>query len=110
MKLVRFTFAFLGICCLAISLDAREVVTCKSPDEKFALRHVYSDQQPYTGDTTIIEVDIAVGLELEHRRNGRTSTAAKRRAEITLVARFAKGRLFCGEWERPRDPSLFPKR
>ncbi len=56
MKLVRFAFAFLGICCLAVTVEGREVVTCKSPDGKFALRHVYSDQQPYTGDTTIIEV------------------------------------------------------
>jgi hypothetical protein len=56
MKLVRFAFAFLGVCCLAVTVGGREVVTCKSPDGKFALRHVYSDQQPYTGDTTIIEV------------------------------------------------------
>src|SRR5438034_11490056 len=57
MKLVRFAFAFLGTCCLAISLNAsHEVITCKSPDGKFALRHVHAEQQPYAGDTMIIEV------------------------------------------------------
>jgi hypothetical protein len=56
MRFVRFAFAFLGVSCLAVTVEGREVVTCKSPDGKFALRHVYSDQQPYTGDTTIIEV------------------------------------------------------
>src|SRR5882762_5499966 len=109
MKLVRFIFAFLGICCLAISLDAHEVVTCKSPDGKFAfaprLQRSAALYRRYNNYRSCHAQDhIAVGLELEHRRNGRTSTAAERRAEITLVARFAKGRLFCGEWERPRDP------
>src|SRR6476660_2460124 len=56
MKLVSFIVTWLAVCCLAARLHAREVVTCKSPDGKFALRHVYSDQQPYTGDTAIIEV------------------------------------------------------
>jgi hypothetical protein len=56
MKLVSFIVASLGSCCLAVSVNAREVITCKSPDGKFALRHVYQEQQPYAGDTTIIEV------------------------------------------------------
>src|SRR6476620_12029956 len=56
MKLVSVIVTWLAVCCLAARLHAREVVTCKSPDGKFALRHVYSDQQPYTGDTAIIEV------------------------------------------------------
>jgi hypothetical protein len=115
MRFVRFAFAFLGSCCLAVTVEGREVVTCKSPDGKFALRHVYSDQQPYTGDTAIIEVStrktilpldsnwsIEGTAEHPHLQN--------RRAEITLVARLTKGCLFCGEWERPRDPGLFPKR
>jgi hypothetical protein len=55
MKLVRFAFAFLGVCCLAVSLQAREVITCKSPDGKFALRCVYADSQPYNGDIAIVE-------------------------------------------------------
>ncbi len=56
MKLVRFAFAFLGVCCLAVTVEGREVVTCKSPDGKFALRHVHEEKQPYAGDTAIIEV------------------------------------------------------
>ena len=56
MKLVSFIVAWLPVCCLAARLHAREVITCKSPDGKFALSHVYNDQQPYTGDTAIIEV------------------------------------------------------
>ena len=47
---------WLAICWLAVSLNAGEVITCKSPNGKFALRHVYGDQQPYIGDTAIIEV------------------------------------------------------
>jgi hypothetical protein len=32
--------------------------------------------------------------------------------ELKLIwsPHFAKGRLFCREWERARDPGLFPKR
>ena len=56
LKSTWITAALLASCCLAVSLDAHEVITCKSPDGKFALRHTYSDQQPYTGDTAIIEV------------------------------------------------------
>jgi hypothetical protein len=56
MKLVSFIVASLGICCLVVLVHAHEVTTCKSPDEKFALRRVYSEQEPYTGDTAIIEV------------------------------------------------------
>jgi hypothetical protein len=63
MKLVSFIVASLGICCLVVSLDAKEVVTCKSPDGKFALRHVYEEQQPFAGDTMIIEV--ATGKTLQ---------------------------------------------
>ena len=46
----------LGVCGLAISLQAEEVVTCKSPDGKFALRCVYADKQPYNGDAAIVEM------------------------------------------------------
>lgn len=56
VKLLGFVVALLGSCCLAVSVNAHEVITCKSPDGKFALRHVYNDQQPYTGDIAIIEV------------------------------------------------------
>jgi hypothetical protein len=56
MKLVSFIVGSLCICCLAASVNAREVITCKSPDGKFALRHVYDEQQPFAGDTAIIEV------------------------------------------------------
>jgi len=57
VKVGSFVVALLGICCLAGSLNAsHEVITCKSPDGKFALRHVHAEQQPYTGDTMIIEV------------------------------------------------------
>ena len=56
LKSLSIAAGLLASCCLAISLDAHEVITCKSPDGKFALRHTYSDQQPYIGDTAIIEV------------------------------------------------------
>lgn len=56
MKLLVFVVALLGSCCLAVCVNAREVITCKSPDRKFALRHVYEGQQPFAGDTAIIEV------------------------------------------------------
>jgi len=56
VKRLGFVVALLGTCCLAVSVNAHEVITCKSPDGKFALRHVYNDQQPYTGDIAIIEV------------------------------------------------------
>ena len=56
MRLVGLIVASLGICCLAASVNTREVITCKSPDGKFALRHVYEQQQPFAGDTAIIEV------------------------------------------------------
>jgi hypothetical protein len=56
VKLVGLIVASLGTCCLAVSLNAHEAITCESPNGKFALRHVYSDQQPYIGDTAIIEV------------------------------------------------------
>jgi hypothetical protein len=38
--------ALSGFFCLAVHVNAREVITCKSPDGKFALRHVYHEQQP----------------------------------------------------------------
>jgi hypothetical protein len=56
MRLVSLAVALLGGYCLAVSLQAREAITCKSPDGKFALRHVYEGKQPYAGDTAIIEV------------------------------------------------------
>jgi len=51
-----FSVASLASLCLAVALNASEVITCKSPDGKFALRHVHAEQQPYAGDTAIIEV------------------------------------------------------
>ena len=56
MKLIGFIVALLGSCCLAPCVNAREVISCKSPDGKFALRHVHEEKQPYAGDTAIIEV------------------------------------------------------
>jgi hypothetical protein len=47
---------FLASCSLAGSLDAHEVISCKSPDGKFALRCVYADSQPYNGEAAIIEL------------------------------------------------------
>jgi hypothetical protein len=51
-----FRLCVLGSCCLAVCVNAREVITCKSPDGKFALRHSHAEQQPYAGDTAIIEL------------------------------------------------------
>jgi hypothetical protein len=56
VKLPGFVALLLGSCCLSLDVNAGEVITCKSPDGKFALRHVYQDQQPFPGDTAIIEV------------------------------------------------------
>jgi hypothetical protein len=56
VTLPGFIVALFGSCCLAVCVNAHEVITCKSPDGKFALRHVYQDQQPFAGDTAIIEV------------------------------------------------------
>jgi hypothetical protein len=51
-SIIRVVFLYF---CFAVSLNAREVITCKSPDGKFALRHSHAEQQPYAGDTAIIE-------------------------------------------------------
>src|SRR6266513_3842461 len=56
LKLLSIAAGLVANCCLAVSLQASEVVTCESPDGKFALRHSYAEQQPYAGDTAIIEV------------------------------------------------------
>jgi hypothetical protein len=56
LKSLSLAAGLLASCCLTISLQAREVVTCQSPDGKFALRHSHAEQQPYAGDTVIIEV------------------------------------------------------
>jgi hypothetical protein len=56
VKRASFIVALLGSCCLALCVDAREVISCKSPDGKFALRHVHEEKQPYAGDTAIVEV------------------------------------------------------
>src|SRR5436853_5955345 len=40
---------FLTSYCLADSLNANEVTSCKSPDGKFALHCVYADSQSYNG-------------------------------------------------------------
>jgi hypothetical protein len=56
VKIAGWIVASLGVCWLAASVNAHEVISCKSPDGKFALRHGYQDQQPFAGDTAIIEV------------------------------------------------------
>jgi hypothetical protein len=56
MKLLGFIVTLSGSFCLAVSLQSGEDTTCQSPDGKFALHHVYSDQEPFNGDTAIIEV------------------------------------------------------
>jgi hypothetical protein len=56
LKSLSIAAGLVASCCLAFSLQAREVVTCESPDGKFALRHSYAEQQPYAGNTAIIEV------------------------------------------------------
>jgi hypothetical protein len=56
LKWISTAAGLLASCYLAVSLQAREVVTCESPDGKFALRHSHAEQQPYAGDTAIIEV------------------------------------------------------
>ncbi len=55
MKLLSVLSALIVSCFFAVSLNAREVITCKSPDRKFALRCVYADKQPYNGEATIID-------------------------------------------------------
>ena len=54
-NLVALSSGLLGVCCLALSLSAKEVITCKSPDGKFALRCVYAESQHYNGDTAIVD-------------------------------------------------------
>jgi hypothetical protein len=56
MKLIGFIVALLGSSCIVVCANAREVISCKSPDGRFALRHVHEEKQPYAGDTAIIEV------------------------------------------------------
>jgi hypothetical protein len=56
VRLLGFVVVLLGSYCLPLGVHAREVITCKSPDGKFALRHVYHEQQPFVGETAIIEV------------------------------------------------------
>ena len=55
MNPLGFIVASFGVCSLAASVNA-EVISCKSPDGKFALSHVHENKQPYAGDTAIIEV------------------------------------------------------
>jgi hypothetical protein len=55
-NLPAFLIGSLGICCLAVSLNADEVTTCKSPDGKFALRCIYGDKQPFNGDAAIVDM------------------------------------------------------
>jgi len=40
LKSLSIGAGLLVSCCLAASLNAREVISCKSPNGKFALRHV----------------------------------------------------------------------
>ncbi len=56
LKSLSISAGLLASCCLAVSLNAGEAITYQSPDGKFALRHVYSDREPYNGDTAIIDV------------------------------------------------------
>ncbi len=57
MKSFRVFLAMtLGGCYAAVPLSAGEVVTCKSPDGKFALRCVYANAQPYNGKAAIVEM------------------------------------------------------
>jgi hypothetical protein len=55
-SLSAFLIITLSICCPALSVRADEVITCKSPDGKFALRCVYADKQPYNGSASIVEM------------------------------------------------------
>jgi hypothetical protein len=56
LKALSIAAGLLASCCLVVSLNADEAITCQSPDGKFALHHVYSDQGPYSGNTAIVEV------------------------------------------------------
>ena len=49
-------FVPLGILCLAVSVPAKEVVSCKSPDGRFAMRCVYAEKQPYNGEAAIVDL------------------------------------------------------
>jgi hypothetical protein len=51
-----FCIALLGIWWAIASAQAGEIITCRSPDGKFALRCVYGDAQPYNGETTLVEL------------------------------------------------------
>ena len=42
--------------CLAASLHGHEVVSCPSPDGKFAMRCVYADAQPYAGEAAVVDL------------------------------------------------------
>jgi hypothetical protein len=64
LKSLSIAAGLVAGCCLAVSLQAREVVTCESPDGKFALRHSYAEQQPYAGDTAIVEVATGKTVQL----------------------------------------------
>ncbi len=55
MKPLSVFSALIVSCFFAVALNAREVITCKSPDRKFALRSIYADSQPYNGDTAIVD-------------------------------------------------------
>ena len=46
----------LASCCLAVSVHGHEVVSCPSPDGKFAMRCVYADTQPYAGEAAIVDL------------------------------------------------------
>jgi hypothetical protein len=58
LKWLSIAAGLLATCCLAVSLNAgHEVITCKSPDRKFALRCVYADKQPYYGEVAIVDLE-----------------------------------------------------
>src|SRR5439155_233023 len=56
VKLVGLIVASLGTYCLAASLHGHEVVSCPSPDGKFAMRCVYAEAQPYAGEAAVVDL------------------------------------------------------
>jgi len=109
VKLIGFIVALLGSSCIVVCANAREVISCKSPDGKFALRHVHEEKQPYAGDTAIIEV--ATGKTVAPLDSNWSIGELK----LLWFARFSKSFLF--RRQHPfygkrwlLDPRLFPER
>ncbi|HEX8076226.1 MAG TPA: hypothetical protein VF511_00315 [Chthoniobacterales bacterium] len=71
MKGFSLAFALVAGCSFAASANGGETVNCKSPDGKFALRHLYKDQQPDEGNFAVIELRTKrVAVQLEPDRPG----------------------------------------